>query len=68
MLAAPSQLPLDIRHIPALLPTSELANVSATSILHELDQRIDRLRDVLNGGSVPTGSEGASDPHPCALT
>lgn len=60
MLAAPSQLPLDIRHVPALLPSLDLANASATPILRELDQRIDRLRNVLDGGSVPSGSDGTS--------
>lgn len=60
MLAAPSQLPLDIRHVPALLPSPDLANASATPILRELDQRIDRLRNVLDGGSVPSGSDGTS--------
>jgi len=68
MFAAPSQLPLDIRHVPALLPSSDLANASATSVLHELDQRIDRLRDVLDGGSIPSGSEGARQPHADWLT
>lgn len=66
MFASPPTEPLDIRHLPALVPSSH-ANSTSHAILHELSTRIDKMQSLIKTHKAPATELVDSQPANCSF-